>query len=380
VNAVRATAELSRLSGTFAEGRTALDHGRRAAQGWRQLGDRRMEMYAQEGIGFVHRAALAELKEAKPALERALVIAREVGDTACEGRVLYNLAEANSRLGRFAEARSLYEQALALHRATGRRDKEAFVLMALGRTWIAAGQPQPGLDRLRQALDVYEPLGDLGDFFDPRALARLYMGNAYLELSEYDLALAHYEAARPAFTRHKTLLAQVVTGIGSARFGPGDLGGARSAFTEALGLWREVGVPGREAETALSLGDVHRKEGDRRAAADLFQSALAVFRSRGDPIGRPGPVAGWASSTAARAPTRPPALRSRRRWPWLPPRIPLTACADLGLARLALEDGQLDSARARAGGARVGESLRASVAVPRTRASRWKLSNRSTKP
>jgi CHAT domain-containing protein/tetratricopeptide (TPR) repeat protein len=370
VDAVRATAELSRLSGTFAEGRAALDHGWRAARAWGQLGDRRMEMYAQEGIGFVHRAVLAELKEAKPALERALVIAREVSDTACEGRVLYNLAEANARLGRFAEARSHYEQALALHRAAGRRDKEGFVLMALGRMWIAAGQPQQGLDLLHQALDVYEPLGDLGGFFDPRALARLYLADAYLELSEHDLALTHYEAARPALSRQKTLLAQVVTGIGSARLGQGDLGGARSAFSEALRIWREVGVPGREAETALSIGDVHREEGDLRAAADRFQSALDVFRARADPIGearalcRLGEIHRRLDAEAAARAAFEAALTVAPAGT-----LSLTACADLGLSRLALEGGQLDAARAHAEAALESvESLRASVVAPRTRA------------
>ena len=59
VEAVRQTAEFSRLTGTFAQARAALEHGRRAVEAWSALGERRLEMYAQAGIGFVHSAILA---------------------------------------------------------------------------------------------------------------------------------------------------------------------------------------------------------------------------------------------------------------------------------------------------------------------------------
>jgi CHAT domain-containing protein/tetratricopeptide (TPR) repeat protein len=376
VRAVRSTGEAARLRGEGpGKARLALERGRQALEEWQALGDRRMEMWTALGVAATHRTFFGEFREAKPLLERALALARELGDTACEGQTLFNLGHTTAKLGLFAEARAHFEQAVALHRASGRRGKEGYLLMAVGRMLITAGDPQQALDHLHEALKVYPVAQDPGLQVDPKALARRYMGDAYLDLGEYELALAQYRLVRPAVeghqTRdHETHDAYALTGIGSALFNLGDLDGAGSAYLEALGIWRRLGAPALEVETSLRVGDVRREEGDLPAARELFASALSVLRSQGDPVGEAraqcrlgeihrrlaAPAAAQSAFEAALA-VAPAAI------------VSLRVCAEEVLARLSLDAERLEAARAHAEAAlEAAESFRASVTSHQTRA------------
>jgi CHAT domain-containing protein/tetratricopeptide (TPR) repeat protein len=369
VRAIRATAAQARLYGKGpAEARKALASGQQAVEDWRALGDRRMEMLCEQGAGTIYRNDLAEYREAKLPFERGLVMARELGDRASEGQLLYNLALTNGKLGLFDEARARFEELLALYRAGGKRDREANALLQLGRMLTAAGDPQQALDRLHEAHELYPPFEGFG-------IAALYVGDAYVELNEYELALARYQKARSLLADStvrdsRIQLARSLTGIGSALFGLGDLGGARSAYHEALRTWRALGVRTFEAETSLRAGDILREEADLPGARELYESALSLFRSQGNPVGeataqcRLGDVYLRLDAPAAARAAFEAALAGAPDG-----NATLLACSEHGLARLAADAGNLSEARAHAEAAlEAAESFRGTVASHQTRA------------
>jgi CHAT domain-containing protein len=377
VRTVEATGRQARLyaTGKPKEAREALETGHHAVLGWRALGERRLEMYAELGIGVIHRVSFGEYREAKPFLERALMAAREKGEVGCLGQALFNLATTTARLGLFGESQSYFEEALALHRRSGRRAREAYILTPLGRMLVAAGDPQQGLERLHEALAIFEAVGDLGNFPDTRGLTRVYIGDAYLELSEHELAVAEYRRARTLLGDHDrrdvhVQHARALTGMGTALAALGDNAAARSAYEEALGIARKLGHPGLQAEAASKLGELMREDSDLAGARQLFESALDVFRTAGDPIGsaatqcRLGEIHRRAGARAEARSAFEAALAAAPR-----ASVSLRACAQQGLARLAVSEGRLEAARGHAEAAlEAAESFRASVASHRTRA------------
>jgi CHAT domain-containing protein/tetratricopeptide (TPR) repeat protein len=377
VRTAEATGRQARLyaTGKPKEAREALDRGRQAVLGWRTLGERRLEMYAELGIGVIHRVSFGEYREAKLPLERALAAAREIEEVGCLGQALFNLASTTARLGLFGESQAYFEEALALHRKSGRRAREAYMLMPLGRMLVAAGDPQQGLERLQEALGIFEAVGDDGNVPDTRALARVYMGDAYLELSEHELALAEYRRARSLLGAHDRRDVQVqhsraLTGMGTALVALRDVAGARSAYEEALAIARKLGHPGLQAEATSRLGELLREGSDLAGARKLFASALEVFRSAGDPLGgagtqcRLGEIHRRLGELAVARSAFVAALGAAPRLS-----VSVRACAQQGLARLAVSEGRLEAARAHAEAAlEAAESFRASVASHRTRA------------
>jgi CHAT domain-containing protein len=372
VEAVRAMADAERLRvepPNDPRGELARQHDALAA--WEALEDRRMQAWILLSIGAVHRGFLDQFREAADALERGLALAREVGDAPCEGKILFNLGHAEARLGEFDEGQRHLEEAVALHQASGRRDKEAYLRMALGRLLASAGQPQPALDRLYQALEIYRSLGTFARQADTEALLNLYIGEIYSGLGEHALALEHYRVAVPAQgDADKIFRARLLAARGAAYFGLEDLVEARTAYGEALAIHRTLQNSVLEAETSMLLGDVHRDEGDLRAARGLFESALGVLRSRGDAVGEAKALCRL-GEILRREGDREGARRSFERalgasavgGPLL------VVCVEQGLARVAADLGDLEAARRHAERALLGaESFRAAVASQRTRA------------
>jgi tetratricopeptide (TPR) repeat protein len=79
-----------------------------------------------------------------------------------EGYVLYNLGRAHLDLGRLDESAELFEQALAIHRATGDRYGEAQVLQRIGTVRLRAGRPAEAREAWTRARRLLEGLGEDG--------------------------------------------------------------------------------------------------------------------------------------------------------------------------------------------------------------------------
>jgi tetratricopeptide (TPR) repeat protein len=97
------------------------------------------------------------------AISRALEIYRALGSRGNEAWALNHYAAAISATGDTPRALALYQQALAMNREQNKPNYEAVALEGLGECHLSAGEIEPGVARLRQALGIYRRLGMAAD-------------------------------------------------------------------------------------------------------------------------------------------------------------------------------------------------------------------------
>ena len=360
--AVRAGADALRV--THKDPRAELEHDRVALTAWESLGERRMQLWTLEMIGYATAFDLDEPSSAAEPYRRALAMAVELGDEWAEARVSDGLSQVEMRLGRLEETRRLMERALAIHRAAGRPANVARMLTVLGNLFSRVGEPQAALERLYDALAIYEEVGDAQGV----ARTRIEIGSTYLRLGDPELALVQYEHAVDGLG-DPGRRARCITEMGVARAKLGDRAGARQAYEEALGVYRTLGNRIGEADTLIGLADLERDEGNPAQALKWATAALQTYSARALPLGigfaqcrlgeihrQLGDAAAANAAFAAVLDLGPAAGAS------------MLACAEQGLARLGAATTSLDAAQRHAEAALGHLEAQRGVASPRARA------------
>ncbi|MCM6778244.1 tetratricopeptide repeat protein [Nocardia sp. CDC159] len=128
----------------------------------------RRNLELAHGIGDTRRIALASLHLAKAedpdraldllAQADAIFGAATYDETENRAKVLAGRGRALVRLGRWGEAETALESALAVMRERRRRFDEAEILVALGDCRLAAGSRSAAVDRYRAGLEIYDEL------------------------------------------------------------------------------------------------------------------------------------------------------------------------------------------------------------------------------
>jgi CHAT domain-containing protein/tetratricopeptide (TPR) repeat protein len=369
VKAVNAGADAMRLAARDPAG--AVERFREAASTWSQLGDRRLQMWAEHGVTVYLGDHLGRFEEARDTTARALATALDLRDEWAEALLRFEFGLSLRSLGQFDEGKEQFERALSLHRAD-RRDAEAGkVLAALGTFSSQAGEAQEGLDYMFEALRSFQAAGI--PLYE--ALTRSQIAMAFLRLRDPEPALEQCRLALPALVEEPWLLpgmsiaerATCLTTIGKAHLQLGDVARAREAYSEALAILKSIGRPFRTVLTYAGLGDVHAAEGDLAAAREAFASALG--RTGDDPFlegavqCRLGEVElRLGNATAARLAFEAALAVSPRAGALV------TECAEAGLGWVARDMGDLATAHRHAERAlATGESVRARLLSDQTR-------------
>ncbi len=154
----------------------------------------RRESQALSNLGLVY-AAMNDLPRAVESFEKALAIAREIGDLGAEGATLGNLGLAYLELGEIGRAIGLLEQQLEIARKSGDRRSEASAIGNLARAYYANGEASRAIEFYQTHLSIAREIGDrLGEANALGALAALYveLGRAQeaIEMFEAQLAIA----------------------------------------------------------------------------------------------------------------------------------------------------------------------------------------------
>jgi len=256
-----------------------------ALAGWRTLGERRLEADTLAALGLTHRVRLDDTRRAADYYQLELPLRRQLGDEAGEARALDRLAVVQMGLGGdVEEALALRQRALALHRAAGRRRDEAEGLDRLALTFIRLADFQRALEHALESLAIFRDLKDpLGE-----AVALTDVGLIYNRMGEWELAIDQYRRARELAPQHRYVPFWAAAQMGFAYLSLGDLGRARSSFDEARALIRQSpGEAGRasEANVVVGLGRLHRAEGSHEQAREMYEWALATYRTVGDRYG-----------------------------------------------------------------------------------------------
>jgi class 3 adenylate cyclase/tetratricopeptide (TPR) repeat protein len=192
-----------------------------------------------------------------------------------------NRATLTAYLGRFDEARALYDQAIA---SLLERGMDLIAAGAGQDAWtiaMAAGDPEAATAAARETCARLEQLGDRGW----RSTSSAQLAESLYVLGRDDEARQWVEhalelgEAEDAITQAQ---ARMVRSMLSAR--NGDFEAARSDLSDALNITATMQAPQSQGELALNAAQVFEMIGDRPAAAEQLSHALALFTAKGSTV------------------------------------------------------------------------------------------------
>ncbi|MEV5692452.1 AfsR/SARP family transcriptional regulator [Micromonospora globbae] len=197
--------------------------------------------------------AWGRYEEAQRVTRLQLALAREVGELRLIPHAIGHLGAVRARLGDHEGALRRLHLALRLKRRSGNRLGEAEVLNDIGAVERALGQPESAAARHREAFVLVTEMGD-----PIAALAcRNLLGLALLAQGDVASALDLHRRVLVDATRLNSRYERARALDGIARcLRDSDPAGARSHWTRALALFREVEAPERhEVERFLAERD-----------------------------------------------------------------------------------------------------------------------------
>ncbi|MGB8961809.1 MAG: tetratricopeptide repeat protein [Pseudonocardiaceae bacterium] len=285
---------------------------------YRHLGDRRGEVDALWGLGYIERL-VGEYSKAREYHAQALTLARELDYGRAEADALGGLGQTERLVGEYSKAREYHTQALTLARQLDYRFGEADALRGLGQVERLVGEYVQAREYYTQALALARHLGDqrteadalrglgqveqlVGEYGQAReyhtqalALAR-HLGYqfgeilALRELGQVERLVGEYGQARECHTQGLALArhlgdrrdeAEALRELGKVEQLVGEYGRARDYHTEALTLARHVADRRAEAEALRELGQVEQLVGEYGQAREYHSESLALARDLG---------------------------------------------------------------------------------------------------
>ncbi|HEU4663361.1 MAG TPA: tetratricopeptide repeat protein [Dokdonella sp.] len=268
---------LAIAQGAAGDARTSEENAAKVAAAARELGDEELLVAAERQLGSLAfrrgdldgaarhlEVALADVSENRPFVLTDLLVA--------QGSV-------QDERGRFDEARSLFERALSLARATGNRRGEALVLVNFAAVDTGAGDAAAAAARLREGLDAARAAGDAT--LEGNTLANL--GAAEANQGRLLDAAALLQQARALARRRDDLQLEVLASL--------QLLGVLTPFdrdADIERLARSIGDAAERqrnsywrAELAWALGRRAARRGDYADAMRRFEQARAVYAEAG---------------------------------------------------------------------------------------------------
>ena len=182
-------------------------------------------------------------------------------------------------MGRVAEARARFEDALDAARRSGDRRTEGRILNELGALHADEGRIEEARFHQAAAWSLARELGDLAFEYEVRKC----LGTLEEHLGRLDDASTHYHAtlhlARQLGSRR--LEGGALGNIGLLLASRGDMEGARAHLESALSIARQVGDRRWEGNTLSNLGMLHFMQGRSTEATDPLEAALTLARQLG---------------------------------------------------------------------------------------------------
>lgn len=185
--------------------------------------------------------------------------------------------------GDYEDARSLYTQSLAAHRATGDKREIARVLNNLGLIASNQGDYSAARDLYDESMTLWRELGDAAGI-------ALSLNN----IMALDLARGDYERARSAAEQSVELrkemgdeagIASSLGNLAIVLFALGEAERATRLQEESLAIREKLGDRHGIANCLLNLGELARDRGDYAEAERLCNNCLGICRELGDKPG-----------------------------------------------------------------------------------------------
>jgi DNA-binding SARP family transcriptional activator len=230
--------------------------------------------------GFL--ATPAERESALQTLDRAVSLARQVGDAALLHHVLCELWG----VGRLPQARTALEEALTVIRRLADRREEVGTLAKLADLLARQGDFPAAVDYAGQGLALAEQV----DSTAYGAWNRRALGQALAALGQIDEGIAHLRGAALTFETltWRTMLAGSQLRLGLALQLAGDRAGATAAMERVLTLSQETHEVYEAAYALAALGELRLAQGETEAGSRALVEAAALAPQVGLPWHRGG--------------------------------------------------------------------------------------------
>jgi tetratricopeptide (TPR) repeat protein len=209
------------------------------------------------------------------AWQKALNAAHRLGDPAVQAYAHRLLADADTMIGRHADAHTHLQCALDLYNQVGDRVGQAGTHRVLAYLWWRQGHPDKALDQAQQALSLYRAAGHRRG----QAVALNSVGWCHALLGDHAQALTYCGQALTLFQQLGDRYGQANTwdSLGYTHQHLGHHTQAIDCFQHALNLFRDLGDRYNEAETLTRLGDTHHAAGNTTATRATWTHALDIL-------------------------------------------------------------------------------------------------------
>lgn len=250
--------------------RRALDHSR---------ADVRSRMEAALKLSRSLRSA-SDLRESLAASQRALELARELGDASRIANALHSTGTVQRDLGLRAESLALLREALATFERLGETRGMAVACGNLALTLSDGGESNETLACFRRAIELCRAAGDL----DTEAVQHLNLGATLLELGDYVQAEQELWLADAQFEQLRNMPQRGVVYINLAVIARrrGQKEPALAHISRALELVRQSGYRRMEAQALNVLANCAREENRTEDARRLYLEVLQMHRDTGN--------------------------------------------------------------------------------------------------
>ncbi|SCD78831.1 MULTISPECIES: AfsR/SARP family transcriptional regulator [unclassified Streptomyces] len=205
---------------------------------------------------------------------------RSDGHASALCRALTDLCAAEASIGDYPEAAVAGERALELARRLGDEQAEAEALRVLGTLNWHLGENSKALVLLQKSFAIKSLSGDTWD----KARSRNNIAVTLLFLGEREQALAHFRNALGGFREagDKIASAQTLNNMGELQMQAGEFASARRSFEESLSFLEVDGSRYDRATARRNLAEALTESGKSAVALAIFGETLSEFRSLGD--------------------------------------------------------------------------------------------------
>lgn len=233
---------------------------------------------------------IGKFDEAREVYQEALEIARAIGNQRLEANLLNALGEVAGRSTHYQAAIDYFKAALAIDRDLGDRFATGRKLANLGMTYAAIGLYLRAERYLRKALELHEAVGHPGEFND----VIVHLGEVVAFMGDLESARALLlDAARVAVSRAdvrtelraRIRLAQAL--VDRAPTGAsceGDLATARMIAEQVMATARAQGLRTARCRALYVLARLAEREGKLEEAIELERDAVALVRAGAAPL------------------------------------------------------------------------------------------------
>jgi tetratricopeptide (TPR) repeat protein/DNA-binding XRE family transcriptional regulator len=281
LEAAAAREKLGAVLATLAQYDAALEVYGQAAKTYRGAGDLETESLARvsAAMGNVY-SGKAMPDEGVQLLEPLLLRLEERGHVRGLAVLYPTMARLLLDRGRYAEAMAMGERAIALARAVGEDRLWAAAALWRGEALHKLGRVDEALRVTEEAISLAEAMGDLYTL----GMGLMNVSCQYEDRGEFEQSRRYGERALAIAARSgdPLLLALMTTRRGMTAFYAGDWRAARTHFEEAVALDRQVGPSWVSACCLLDLGRLELAEGAWAEATRWLEESLTIAERSDD--------------------------------------------------------------------------------------------------